>query len=654
MSRVMMGVAAMRVARLAVLAAGLAWWTLLQAAAPDAQPIRPAAPIPAPRDIPFPGIVELSVDATDLTHRIFTVHETVPVQGAGDLVLLYPEWIPGNHAPEGTIAAFAGLMVHTGGATLEWVRDTVNVFAFHVTVPRGVTSVELDYQYLSPVNDGVGPVVVTHDQLFLDWNTVLLYPASYFARRIPVAAHLKLPPGWSSAGALEVAATDGAMTSFRPVPVDTLVDSPLFAGRNYRRYDLAPGQQPAVYLDVFAEQSELMELKPELLAQHRNLVQQAYRLFGSQHFEHYDFLYSLSDTLSGDITLEHQRSAVYGLPANEFTEWNENLLRRDDIPHEFVHSWNGKFRRPADLWTANLNVPMRNSLLWMYEGGTQYWGLVLEARSGMSTPEQLRERLAIAIASLQDNRGRSWRNIQDTTNDELINPRRPMSWLSWQRFEDYYVEGALIWLEADTLIRERSRDQRSLDDFARLFFGVESGRSTPVVYTFEDIVHALNQVEPYDWATFLRSRLNGRDTQVPLQSLQRSGYRLVYTDTPGEIWKALEAATPGQDSFVYSLGFALNKDGDLKSVHWGSPAFKAGLAAGNRIIAVDGVAYDAKRLREILKGSKERKTPVELLIRSDDRFSTVSLDYHEGLRYPHLERDQAVPARLDSILLSRP
>ncbi len=621
---------------------------------PEAQPARPVAVIPAPRDLAFPGTVQLAVDATDIAHRVFGVHESIPVTGAAELVLLYPQWLPGTHAPEGTIAALAGLQVHAGAMPLNWIRDSVNVFAFHVAVPKGVASIEVEFQYLSPVRSEVGPVVVTHDQLAIDWNTVVLYPAGYFARRIPVDVRLTLPPAWTSASALEVASVDGPVTTFREVTVDTLIDSPLLAGRYFKRYALSDGAVPAVQLDVFAERPELTELKPELVTLHRNLVQQAQRLFGSQHYPHYDFLYSLSDTLSGDITLEHQCSAEYGLPANEFSEWDSNLPRRDDIAHEFVHSWNGKFRRPADLWTPDLNVPMRNSLLWMYEGGTQYWGLVLSARAGMLSQQQTLDALAMLIASLQERRGRDWRNLQDTTSDEIINPRRPMSWPSWSRFEDYYGEGALIWLEADTLIRERSHEQRSLDDFARQFFGIADGRATPVLYTFDDIVQALNRVEPFDWAGFLRVRLSSLGSALPTESLQRSGYRLVYSDTPSESWKAWEAAPPKEDSFIYSLGFGASKEGVLTRVLWQSPAFKAGLSAGDRLVAVNDLAFDADRLRDAIKRAEQQSGPIELLLRSDERFRSISLDYHGGLRYPHLERDRAVPARLEAVLAPRP
>jgi predicted metalloprotease with PDZ domain len=383
------------------------------------------------------------------------------------------------------------------------------------------------------------------------------------------------------------------------------------------------------------------------------LVQQALSLFGSHHFDHYDFLYSVNGMLGFAVTVEHQRSGEYGLDSDEFTDWDGHLARRDDLAHEFTHSWDGKFRRPADLWVPNFNVPMRNTLLWMYEGGTQYWGMVLTARAGLWSKAQARDAWASWVAHLANTSGRSWRDLQDTTNDEIINPRRPMAWGDWQRFEDYYAEGALIWLDADTLIRERSGGKRSLDDFARGFFGVEDGRWTPLTYSFEDVVTALNAVEPNDWGTFLRQRLERHGPEAPLDGLTRGGYRLVYSDTPSELGKA-SAASRKRDDFYYSLGFYVDKDGAISDERWDSPAFKAGLIAGTRIVAVNNMAYEAKKLAEAIKAGQTSSAPIELLVRSGDLFQTVRIDYHDGVRFPHLEQIPGAPARLDEILAPRP
>ncbi len=622
-----------------------------EAGAPQAAAIPPE--IAAPRDLPYPGTIRLSVDATDVDHRIFRAHETIPVAGPGPLTLLYPQWLPGEHGPNGPIDQFAGLTVHAGGQAVEWKRDTVEISAFHVTVPAGVQQLDLDFQFVTPIEGKVGRIVVTPNMLNLEWNTVVLYPAGYFASRITVDADLKLPESWGFGTALEAAATDRNVTRFKPVSLDTLVDSPIFAGRYFKQLDLDPGAAVPVHLNLVADKAALLEVKPEQLAIHRALVQQAYKLYGSRHYDHYDFLLALTDNLGG-IGLEHHRSSENSVVPKYFTDWEASFVGRDLLAHEYTHSWNGKFRRPADLWIPNFNVPMRDSLLWVYEGQTQYWGYVLAARSGLLTKQQVLDALAAVAAAYNDNRaGRAWRAMQDTTNDPIIANRAPLSWPSWQRSEDYYSEGQLIWLDADTLIREQTKGTKSLDDFARAFFGIADGRFTPVTYTFDDIVQALNGVTPYDWAGFLRSRLDGHGPGAPLDGFRRGGYQLVYTDTASEYSKGVEKLRKGTD-FTYSLGLTVGKEGALTAVAWDGPAFKAGLIPGTQLVAVNGTAYDADDLKDVLKAAASPgAAPIELLVKNGDRYRTVSIDYHGGLRYPHLERIADVPSRLDDILTAR-
>jgi predicted metalloprotease with PDZ domain len=398
-------------------------------------------------------------------------------------------------------------------------------------------------------------------------------------------------------------------------------------------------------------------VKPEQLEAHRALVRQAYKLFASHHYNHYDFLYSLSDQIQQN-GLEHHQSSEDGSDPESFTKWDKTAFVRDLLPHEFTHSWNGKFRRPADLWTPNYNVPMQDSLLWVYEGQTQYWGQVLAARSGLRTRQEALDQLAITAAHYEIQKGRQWRTLQDTTNDEIITPRRPQSWLDWQRFEDYYDEGALIWLDADTWIRERSKGARSLDDFAHAFFGIDDGSFAVVTYTFEDVVKALNAVEPNDWSSFLRQRLDALAKPAPLDGFRRGGYKLVYTDTPSEYQAATEDQRKRID-LLNSIGIEVDdKDGDkmgtIDQVIWDSPAFKAKLTEGGQILAINGVAYDPDVLKDAIRAAHSRQQPIELIIKTGDRFMVANLDYHEGLRYPHLERDTAQPARLDEILSARP
>jgi predicted metalloprotease with PDZ domain len=616
------------------------------------QPSAMPAPTAPPRDVPYPGTLRLHVDATDLEHHIFSVSESIPVRGGGQVTLLYPQWLPGNHSPVGRVDKLAGLVIRAGGARLDWTRDPVDVYAFHVTVPSAATALDIDFQFASPLDTSEGRVVMTPDMLNLQWNAVALYPAGYFARQLTVEASVRLPQGWQFGTALEPASTANGVTTFKPVPFETLVDSPMFAGRYFLRLDLDPGATPPTHLDVVADRAELLELKPEQLEAHRALVRQAYKLYGSHHYDHYDLLLALSDHLSG-IGLEHHRSSENATVPNYFVDWDRLPDTRALLPHEYTHSWNGKFRRPADLWTPNYNVPMRDSLLWVYEGQTQYWGFVLAARSGLHSKQQALDALASTAATYDRRIGREWRSLQDTTNDPVAALRRPLAWLSWERSEDYYSEGQLVWLDVDTLIRERSANRRSLDDFARTFFGVNDGSYVPVTYTFEDVVTALNAVEPYDWAAFLRARLDGHGPGAPLDGLARGGYKLVYADTPSDYFRASEGRRQVTD-LTYSLGMVLARDGRLTDVLWEGPAYKVGLAVGTQVVAVNGTAFDADRLKATIRNAKQADAaPIELLVRNADRYRTVRVDYHDGLRYPRLERESSTPARLDQIFAPR-
>jgi predicted metalloprotease with PDZ domain len=627
----------------------LATALLAQSAGPKPQPLPP--PIAAPADVPYPGTIRIQVDATDLDRHLFQVHETIPVRGGAPVVLLYPQWLPGNHSPTGRVDKVAGLIIRANGTPLEWVRDAVDVFAFHVNVPAGTAALDLDFEFTSALETNEGRVVMTPDMLNLQWTAFAIYPAGYFARQMTFEPSVRLPDGWQFATALETSSTSGSSISFKPVTLETLIDSPMFAGRYFKRVDLDPEGGVAVRLDIVADRPALLEAKPDQLEAHRALVQQAYRLFGSHHYNHYDLLLALTDRMGG-IGLEHHQSSENGTLPTYFTEWDRNADARDLLAHEYAHSWNGKFRRPADLWTPNFNVPMRDSLLWVYEGQSQYWGQVLAARSGLWTKQQALDSFAATAATYDHRVGRQWRALQDTTNDPIAALRRPLAWRSWERSEDYYSEGLLIWLDADTLIREKSGDRRSLDDFAKAFFGINDGSFVAVTYTFDDVVTALNKVEAYDWATFLRTRLDGHGPGAPLDGLARGGYKLVYTDTPSDLYRSAESRR-GVADLTYSLGMVIGRDGRIAEVLWDGPAFKLGLTIGTQVIAVGGATYSGDLIKETITGAKNSGAPIELLVKNGDRFRTVRFDYREGLRYPRLQRDAAIMPRLDQILGAR-
>jgi predicted metalloprotease with PDZ domain len=637
----------------------LALTAALQAAAPETagpSATAPITPIIAPKDRAYGGEIQLTVDASDINHRVVRVHETLSGVSP-DTVLLYPKWLPGTHAPEGTIDRLGGIRISTHGTPVTWKRDPVDVFAFRLNLKPGAHEIDIDFDYLSPTSGKVGALEMSPELLMIEWNELVFYPAGYFARQIPALVSLTLPADWQFASALETASTDRAQTHFKPTTLETLIDSPVYAGRYASKLDLNPGAAVAVHMDLFADRPELLAVKPEQLEAYRNLVRQAYKLYGSHHYNHYDFLYSLSDQIQHN-GLEHHQSSEDGSDPEAFTKWDKEAFDRDLLPHEFTHSWNGKFRRPADLWTPNYNVPMQDSLLWVYEGQTQYWGQVLAARSGLRTRQQALDQFAITAAHYEVQKGRQWRALQDTTNDEIINPRRPQSWLDWQRFEDYYDEAALIWLDADTWIREHSKGARSLDDFARAFFGINDGSFAVVTFTFDDVVKALNAVEPNDWSAFLRQRLDAIGKPVPQDGFHHGGYKLVYTDTPSDYQSTTEDQRKRID-LLNSIGIEIDgkdsgKDGMLSQVIWESPAYRAKLTEGAQILAINGTAYDADVLKDAIRAAHGTQAPLQLIVKIGDRYMVATLDYHDGLRYPHLERDTAEPARLDEILAARP
>jgi predicted metalloprotease with PDZ domain len=463
-----------------------------------------------------------------------------------------------------------------------------------------------------------------------------------------------LPSGFQAATALRPKANDGSSIDYAEESLETLLDSPLFAGRYYRRVELetASATRPVV-LQLFADDPLDLEARPEMVEAHRELVRQADRLFGGRHFRHYDMMLMQSKVLGG-VGLEHHESSENGVKPGYFKAWGKGIKGRQVLPHEYTHSWNGKFRRPADLWTPNLNTPMHDSLLWVYEGQTEYWGRVLATRAGLVTADEARDQLARTAAYRAATPGRVWRSLQDTTNDPLM-PHGERAWYDYQRGWDYYAEMVLVWLDVDTLIREKSGDARSLDDFARAFFGVEDGRVSPLTYRFEDIVAALNAVQPNDWAAMLRERLvRVGDAGPLLDGLERAGWRLAWDEKESELARnAYQGDDPSAD-FFWSLGFSVGKEGRLTEVRWEGPAWHAGIAPGQQLVAVNGRVYSRERLEAAITAAKGSGPAVQLLMKDGDVYRTVAVDDHGGLRYPKLERIDNRPDRLSAILAPRP
>lgn len=609
--------------------------------------------VPPPRDTPYAGTIVIHVDASDTLQGIFRVHEMIPVK-AGALTLLYPQWIPGDHSPTGPIAMLAGLKLSANGKPLVWRRDKYNVYAFHLDVPTGVSIVDATFQYISGRTDSAG-FEITDRMMDMEWSKVSLYPAGYFSRGITFAPSVTLAHGWQLGTALETASQSGDTITFKPVAFNNLVDSPIYAGQYFKRVDLNPGGDAPVHLDIVADAPKYLEMTPEQLNVHRALVTQAVKLFGSHHYDHYDFLFSLSDVLAGNGT-EHHQSSEDGMGADYFTAWKDAAPDRDLLAHEYVHSWNGKFRRPADLWTPNFNVPMGDSLLWVYEGQTQYWGFVLTARAGMWTPQQFRDALAMTAANYERNRaGFHWRTLEDTTNDATAARRASLPYRSWQMSEEYYSGGQMMWLEVDAELRALTRDQKSLDDFASAFFGVDSGSYVTRTYTFDDVVAALNGVARYDWASFLHARVDAIDP--PLENgIAATGWKLVYTDQESAYEKQYNSRPESPRhlyNFAWSIGLTMNDKGQINDVRWDGPAFKAGVSTGATLAAVNGQDYSDDVLKSAIAAARDGKMPIQLLLKYQGGYRTVSVDYHGGLRYPHLVRIDGTPDYLSRIIAAR-
>ena len=634
---------------------------LAQTIASQAQTILPSPsgqarqtpPIPAPRDADYPGVIRLVADLTDLDHKTIRVTQTIPVQ-PGHLVLQYPRFIPGNHAGTGPIQLISGVTFEAGGQRLEWVRDPVDAYAFHLDIPADVTEIEARFEWLTQPDNSSWRVVMTPQMVNLQWEKALLYPAGYDQRRITFQADMRLPAGWRYATALETERQDGDTVRFAPITLEHLADSPVFAGRHFRRIDLDPGGRSPVHLNLVADTEAALAATEPQITGFRALVDQADRLFGVRHYDRYDFLLALSNQLGG-IGLEHHRSSENSAPENFFTGGmaETSFGTVSLLPHEYTHSWNGKFRRPSDELVANFNVPTQNSLMWVYEGQTEYWGEVLTGRSGLATFDQQKVVLADIAAFYENQPGRAWRPLQDTSNHNLLGYRTPNPWPSWMRGTgDYYREALLIWLDADTLIREGTNGARSLDDFARVFFGGEEGDWTPEGYDFDELVAVLNGVYPHDWAGFLRARLDaaGPDARAPLEGITRSGYRLIYTDTLTDTEKTVMSGWA--NDFQYSLGFNLSGN-RIVGILWGSLAYQQGLGAGWDLVAVGDRTASAERLRDAVTAARGGTDPIVLVVRRGDEFRTLRFAYHDGLRYPRLERIEGRPDRLADIFKPR-
>jgi predicted metalloprotease with PDZ domain len=635
-----------------------------------AQPVTSlaGAPGPAPGDqgrAAPADVATVSVDARSAPRGILAAHLDLPVS-AGPLTLVYPKWLPGRHSPAGPATSLGGPRFAIDGHGLAWRRDPVDPYAFHLDIPPGATRLGIDLEMLTaPAPDGVvqgleTPRTATESLLILEWNQLVLYPAGVPTDALRYRADVVLPTGWKFATALAASAapltasatTPAAAIEFAPVSLTTLVDSTLLAGRYLR--DIPLGGTPAVTLHLAADTPVALTMSADTETHYRRLVREATTLFGATHYGHYEFLWALTDQIMPD-GLEHHESSDDRSPLRALLD---DATRRAEAPllaHEYVHSWNGKYRRPAGLATPDYQTPMRDDLLWVYEGLTEYLGDVLATRSGLLTEAEFRSELAHIAAAMDSHGGRSWRSLQDTLDAAPLLYYQDRAWAArLRRQEDFYQESALLWLEADTLIRRGTQNKKSLDDFCRAFYGAPSTAPRVVPYDFDALVRTLTAVYPLDWAAFWHERLERHRNGAPLEGLLNAGWRLALTSEPAIMHLAHEADDKDLD-LRYSLGFYVDDDNaTIGDVIPGSPADLAGASPGAHVLALDGYKWSKELLHDTLNAEQTRsaegaRSTLTLLVQKDDQFLTWEIHYDGGERYPHLVRDPATPDLLARI-----
>jgi predicted metalloprotease with PDZ domain len=602
--------------------------------------------------------IRITADLTEAPRKLYHAEIDLPVK-PGPATFITPEWIPGNHRPTGPVADITGVVFTANGKPLYWRRDDQNLYEYHVEIPKGVTTLHahLDCIVTSRADDKIA---------VLEWEKLLLYPANIPVRDIPIQPSVTVPAGWgigtalTPAGAYDPNAKVGGTTQFEPTTVEQLEDSPVIAGEYFHEFALAPEISPRHFIDVASDEPDDSNLRPQLLDEISNLVREASVAYDSHHYHVYHFLLTLSDIAGGE-GLEHGQSSDNGVNEKAFETQQSQLADADLLSHEFTHSWNGKYRRPYNLYQPDFATMQQGSLLWVYEGMTQYLGNVLAARSGLKSQAAYRDLLAASAAQLDYKSGREWRPTEDTAIAASILRSDGPAWSNWRRGQDYYQEGELFWLDADTKIRELTNDQKSLTDFLHLFLG-KGGNTGPLIepYNRDELVRDLNDVVKYDWATFIHDRIDLINPHADFDGITRGGYKLVYQDHPSESFEALMKAYSrrggGGPNVWFSLGLQLGKDGTIRDVRWGSLADKAKLAPGQKIIAVNNLVYQTKSndhpsdtLVNAIEAAKTSKEPIHFLIQSEEYITPVSIDYHDGMRYPAMVRVEGAKDYLDEI-----
>ena len=583
--------------------------------------------------------ISLNLDATRTQQKLLHVQLALPVK-PGPLTVYYPKWIPGEHGPDGPIGSLTGLKFEANGKTIPWQRDLLDVYTFHVDVPADVSQLNASYDFLEP--EGAS---ATDKLLVLEWNDVILYPAGTPAEKLIYEATIKVPEGWKFGSSLPVESQSGNQVTFKPISLDLLVDSPIIAGEYYRSIDITPAGEPIHHeIDLVADSEAALNMSAENQKQMTNLVAESGKLFGARHYRDYHFLLTLSDHVA-HFGLEHHESNDSRLPERTLLQPSSGMSLGGLLAHEFAHSWNGKFRRPSDLTVPYYEEPMKTDLLWAYEGLTDYLGPLLAARSGLWTPEQYRESLAVIAASLGPGRpGRTWRPLIDTAVGEPgVNGR---GWLNWRRSVDYYDEGNLLWLEVATILHRESKG--TIDDFCHAFHGGPNNGPEVKTYTFDELVEALNRMAPFDWGGFFQNRLNSTAAVAPVGGIENGGWKVIFNAEPSKL-----DGRRANFGDIYSMGLQIGSDGVVTDAIVGSPGFEAGIAPGMKVIGVNGRVFTADVLADAIKAAKDTSKTIGLLVVADDYIRSFTVDYHGGPRIPHLARDEAKPDYIDELIKAR-
>ena len=606
--------------------------------------------------------IQIVADLTEAPRKLYHAEVDLPVK-AGPVTLITPQWIPGNHRPNGPVEDITGLVFTANGETLPWRRDDVNLFEFHLTIPRGVTALHAHL-------DCIVTSRATTKMAVLEWEKLLLYPANMPVRDIPIQPSVTVPAGWGIGTALSPLDKDApppttgvdesahtpspgsTTTRYAPTTVEQLEDSPVIAGQYFHEFPLAPEVTPKHYIDVVADEETDANLRPEFLAEISNLVRETGAMYDSRHYNVYHFLLTLSDTAGGE-GLEHGQSSDNGVREKTYSDAMHQIAGADLLAHEFTHSWNGKYRRPARLYQPDFATPQQGDLLWVYEGMTQYLGNALAARSGLKTQDQYRDQLAMSAANLDEKPGREWRSTEDSAISSSILRETEPAWSNWRRGQDYYQEGELVWLDADTLIRKLTNDTKSLNDFTRMFLG-KGGNTGPLIVPYElpEIVADLNQIAPYDWAKFFHDRIVNINPRADLEGIEQGGYKLVFTEKQTKTEMAMAASDSRRAAAVnvwYSLGLRVTSDGTISDVRWNGPADKAKLSPGQKIFAVNGLVYSPSVLKNAVRDAKGKSEPIHFILQTNQFVSMADIDYHDGERYPSLVRVEGTPDYLDEI-----